>query len=246
MKILCILLLFIKLVKSLHLNNYKINLINNLIQNPLLQNNDREKINLILYRAYEKWAVKKAIDFKIFHKKKCSNIKTEELVLSSKMGLFKSIKKYNGKYDLINYSSIYVNSELLKTLTEAYSLSALPKSYRRKSKANISIEDSIKYKNLLNTELSSQYANWRLDLMFVSDEDVLDKIIKKNEEEEKIKKITENLSPFSKRVLYLKCNYNDKYTSNTFLSNKNISKLMCCSEETIRKKLEEIKQKANI
>jgi hypothetical protein len=137
-------------------------------------------------------------------------------------------------------------SKGVKTLTETYSLSVLPKSYRKKSKSNISIEDSIKYNKFLNTELFCQYEKWKLDLMFVSDEDVLGKIIKKNEEEEKIKKITENLSPFSKRVLYLKCNYNDNYTSNIFLSNKNISKLMCCSEETIRKRLEEIKQKANI
>jgi DNA-directed RNA polymerase sigma subunit (sigma70/sigma32) len=241
MNILCI-LLFINLVKSLHLNNYQINLINNLIQNPLLQNKEREKVNLILYKAYEKWAIKKAIDFKTLHKYKCANIKTQELVLSSKMGLFKSIKKYNGKFNFINYSSIYVNSELLKTITETYSLSILPKSFRRKSKANISIEDSIKYNNFLNTELSCQYKKWKLDLMFVSDEDVLGKIIKKNEEEEKIKKITENLSSFSKRVLYLKYNYND----NLILSNKSVSELMCCSEETVRKSLEKIKQKANI
>ena len=241
MKIIYI-LLFINLVKSLHLNNYQIKLINNLIQNPLLQNREREKVNLILYKAYEKWAIKKAVDFKAFHKHKCINIKTEELVLSSKVGLFKSIKKYNGKFDLINYSSFYVNSELFKTLTESYSLSILPKSYRKKSKANISNEDSIKYKNLLNTELSCQYSNWKLNLMFVNNEDVLDKIIKKNEEEEKINKILKNLSPFSKRVLYLKYNSND----NLILSNKNVSQLMCCSEETIRKKLEEIKQMANI
>ena len=81
--------------------------------------------------------------------------------------------------------------------------------------------------------------------MFVSDEDVLGKMIKKNEQEEKIEKIekiTKNLSSFSKRIFYLKYNYN----SNFILSNKNISELMCCSEETIRKKLEEIKQKVNI
>ena len=244
MKILYI-LLFINLVKSLYLNNYQIKLIKNLIQNPLLQNKDRAKINLILYKAYEKWAIKKAIDFKTLHRYKCNNIKTEELVLSSKIGLFKSIKKYNGKFNLINYSSIYVNSELLKVLTETYSLSILPKSFRKKNKENISNEELNKYKNLLKTELSSQYTNWRLNLMFVNKEDVLSKIIKKNEEEEKIKKIekiTKNLSPFSKRIFHLKYNYN----SNVILSNKKISELMCCSEETIRKKLEEIKQKVNI
>jgi DNA-directed RNA polymerase sigma subunit (sigma70/sigma32) len=119
MKILCI-LLFINFVKSLHLNNYQINLINNLIQNPLLQTKEREKINIILYKAYEKWAIKKAVDFKTFHKYNCRNIKTEELILASKMGLFKSIKKYNGKFNLINYASLYVKSELLNILTERY------------------------------------------------------------------------------------------------------------------------------
>jgi beta-xylosidase len=158
------------------------------------------------------------------------------------MGLFKSIKKYNGKFNLINYASLYVKSELLNILTETYSLSSLPKSYRKKSKPNISIEESIKYKNCLNAELSCQYEKWKLDLIFVSDEDILGKIIKKNEKEENLKKIADNLSSFSKRILYLKYNYN----GNLILSNKNISKLMCCSEETIRKKLEEIKQKANI
>jgi DNA-directed RNA polymerase sigma subunit (sigma70/sigma32) len=241
MKIIYI-LLFINLVKSLHLNNYQINLINNLIQNPLLQSKEREKVNLILYKAYEKWAIKKAIDFKTLHSYKCRNIKKDELILSSKVGLFKSIKKYNGKFDLINYSSIYVNSELLKTLTETYSLSILPKSYRKKSKANISVEDSIKYKNLLNIDLSCQYANWKLNLMFSNNEDILGKIIKKNEEEENYKNILKNLSPFSKRILYLKYNFED----NLILSNKHISNLMCCSEETIRKQIEEIKEKANI
>jgi DNA-directed RNA polymerase sigma subunit (sigma70/sigma32) len=241
MKIIYI-LLFINLVKSLHLNNYQINLINNLIQNPLLQSKEREKVNLILYKAYEKWAIKKAIDFKTLHSYKCRNIKKDELILSSKVGLFKSIKKYNGKFDLINYSSIYVNSELLKTLTETYSLSILPKSYRKKSKANISVEDSIKYKNLLNIDLYCQYANWKLNLMFSNNEDILGKIIKKNEEEENYKNILKNLSPFSKRILYLKYNFED----NLILSNKHISNLMCCSEETIRKQIEEIKEKANI
>jgi len=241
MKIIYI-LLFINLVKSLHLNNYQINLINNLIQNPMLQSKEREKVNLILYKAYEKWAIKKAIDFKTLHSYKCRNIKKDELILSSKVGLFKSIKKYNGKFDLINYSSIYVNSELLKTLTETYSLSILPKSYRKKSKANISIEDSIKYKNLLDIDLSCQYANWKLNLMFSNNEDILGKIIKKNEEEENYKNILKSLSPFSKRILYLKYNFED----NLILSNKHISNLMCCSEETIRKQIEEIKQKANI
>jgi hypothetical protein len=41
-----------------------------------------------------------------------------------------------------------------------------------------------------------------------------------------------NLDPFSKRIIYLK--YDIDF--NKVRSNKIISELMCCSEETIRKK----------
>jgi hypothetical protein len=115
----CILLFtqFLCYVTSLYLNNYQLRLITNLLQNPLLQNKERESINKILYKSYENWAVKKALEFKTLHSYKCQDIKMNELILSSKMGLFKSIKKYNGKFNLINYSSIFVNSELLHLWT---------------------------------------------------------------------------------------------------------------------------------
>jgi len=245
MNILCILIFmnFLKLLNSLHLNNYQITLINNLIQNPLLQNKQRETINLVLYNAYEKWAIKKALDFKKLHKYKCNNIKTEELVFSSKIGLFKAIKKYNGQNNLINYSSIYVNWELLKVLTDKYSLSILPKNYRRKNKTKFSKEELYKYKLLLNTKFGCYYEFWQLDSIFVNNnEDVSDRIIKKYDDINKLNLLVSNLSPFSKRILFLKYN-ND---NNTNFSNKKISELMCCSEETIRKELIKIKQKVNI
>ena len=44
-----------------------------------------------------------------------------------------------------------------------------------------------------------------------------------------------NLAPFSKRIMYLK--YDKDF--NKIRSNKIISHLMCCSEENIRKNLQE-------
>ena len=244
MNALCI-LLFINLFNicgSLYLNNYQFTLINKLVQNPLLQHKEKEIINNILYKAHEKWAIKKAIEFKTLHKYKCKNIKTDELILSSKMGLFKSIQKYNGKYKFINYSSIFIHSELCKLLTEKYSLSILPKSYRIKNKTSLSMTELIRYKRLLHTKLSCQYETWQLDTIFVNNQgDIVTKINAKNEEHELINELMNRLTPFSKRVLYLK--YNG--VNNEILSNKNISKLMHCTEETIRKEIIQIKQMVN-
>jgi len=225
-------LLFISLIKinfTLHLNNYQMQLINNLIQNPRIKNIDREKINLILYNAYKKFAISKAIEFKSMHKYKCINIKKDELIFSSKIGLYKAIQKYNGKGNFINYSTIYINSELLRLLTDTYSLSSLPKKYRRKNQQN----EQNKYKNLLNINLCILYEPWQVDTMFVSNENIADKINKKYEESEKQNELTVNLSPFTKRIIYLKY----YLYLNTTLSNKRVSELMSCSEETIRKNL---------
>jgi len=237
-----ILLNIIFIIESLHLTNNQIVMINNLIQNPGLKSQEREKINLILYKAYEKMAVKKALDFKMLHKFKCNNIKKDELILVSKIGLFKSIKKYNGKHDITYYSSIYINSELLRLLTEKYSLSILPKKYRSKSKTTLSKTELIKYKKLLNINLSVLYESWQIDLIFKNDNDVLIKLNEKYEELEKLRFLYNEISPFTKRILYLKYNfYEDKIPTN-----KHVAILMCCSEETIRIHLLEVKEKINI
>ena len=243
MLIICILFLLLaaKNLYALHLNINQINMINNLINNPQLMETERKKINLILFKAYEKWAVIKAIEFKKFHKHKCSNIKNDDLILSSKIGLFKSIKKYNGKYNFINYSIIYINSELLKTLTEKYSLSSIPKKYRCKNKSNFSKDELIKYKKLLNVKLSCEYEDKHLDLLFNKNEDILSKLNKKYKENELIEYLNNNLSPFTKRILYLKYElYSDKELTNNY-----VSKLMCCSEENIRIKLQQAKNIVN-
>lgn len=218
---------------SLHLNYYQINLINSLIQNPLLPIKERSTIHLILYKSYEKWAIKKAVDFKNLHKYKCKNIQLEELIFYSKIGLFKSVKKYNGKYNFINYSTIYVNSELLKLLTETYSLSNVPKKYRSKSKVFFSENELNKYQFLLEKNLACQYKNWEIDSLFVKNNknEESNKIIQKYTDINELKLVMDNISPEAKTIFNLKYDYN----GNKIRSNKNIAQLLGCSEETIRK-----------
>ena len=240
MKFINILLLFFQMiyqVKSLYLNNYQLNLINKLIQNNKIGINEREKINIILFKAYENFSIRKAIDFKSKHQFKCKDIKDDELFLCSKMGLFKAIKKYNGKYSLVNYSNIYINSELLKLITEKYSLSIIPKSYRIKNKSNLSKNELYNYNQLLSPKLTSLYESWQLDLLFINDEEICNKIIIKNEYIDELSSLFSKLTPSMKRILYLKYYFN----KNKVTSNKTISMLMCCSEESIRKQLDLIK-----
>ena len=145
---------------SLHLNSYQITLINKLIQNPTLTHPEKHKIHSILYKSYEKLAIKTAVDFKTKHKYKCANIKTEELILYSKYGLFKAIQNYNGKSGFAEYSNIYMQSELLKLLTDTYALSSLPKRIRRTnwySKQEDSKINMQKYKKLLRVNLTIMY-----------------------------------------------------------------------------------------
>ena len=203
--------------------------INNLIQNQLLKNHERHKINYILYINFEKYAIKKAFIFKNFHKYKCANIPDEELLYCSKIGLYKSIHNYNGKNSIINYINIYIKSELYKLITDKYSLSIIPKTYRRQNKNITSTAELNIYMNQLQVKMFNQYNPWILDNIFINDNNILDNIINKHEIEEKLN----NQSVFIKRIIYLK--YFFKYPN--VLSNNHIAKLMCCSEENIRKHL---------
>jgi RNA polymerase sigma factor (sigma-70 family) len=210
-------------------------LIVNLIKKKGLNFEQREKINYILYNAYEKWAIKKAYDFKNLHKYKCKNINTQELVLYSKFGLFKSIKNYNGNSSFLFYSEFYVRRELLNVITNHFSLSIIPKSVRIKSKQNLSDYEYSQYKNKLEPMLINYVNNDAFDKSHNSkQEDILDKI-HSYETNMQIWESINKLDSFSKRIIYLK--YDKDF--NKIRSNKIIGELMCCSEENIRKNLQE-------
>ena len=139
---------------------------------------------------------------------------------------------YNGKNNFVNYSSIYIQGELRKALTDSYSLSILPKRIRMSSKEGLNETEKENYKNLLNIETRKDVSFWynkKIDYDMLKKHDTMynyrllwDKI--------------NQLDPFTKRCIYLKYNYQfDKIRSN-----KQVSLLMCCSEENIRTKLKNI------
>jgi len=243
--ILYFILITILSVNSFHLTSEQTNKINSLIKSKSLNLKQRNVINNILYKSYEKYAVKKAFEFKKFHYFKCKNINTDELILCSKIGLFKSTKNYNGNFSFAKYSDIYIKSELLKLITSHFSSSLLPKSERIKSKNNFTDIELYEYKKKLQTKYISYSDNWQFDVLYnpnKNNNSVLDNINKYENHIKMWEKIN-NLDSFSKRIIYLKYDFD----FNKIRSNKHIGELMCCSEENIRKKLESsIKQMVNI
>ena len=233
--------LFLQLLlfNSLHLTTHQLKLINNLIKNKNLEKEQRLKINNLLYLSYEKWAIKKANDFKELHYYKCKNININELVLSSKIGLFKAIKNYNGNSDFTYFSQLYVKNELFKVLTTYYAHSAVPKDIRKKSKKNLTEKELIIYYKNINTYLINYSDNNKIDRLRNYDykKNMLETVLDKHEKYEKYKIIWDkinNLDSFKIKIFSLKYDFE----FNKLRSNKNISNLLCCSEEHIRKNID--------
>lgn len=246
----CLIGYFFRIVQALHLSSHQITSIRNLIQHPKMTPNHRHALNQLLYKSYEKWAISKAVEFKSLHKHKCRNIDIAELVFASKIGLFKSIQKYNGKYDLLNYSSMFVRSELLSVVTDTYSMSIYPKRIRCKNKSGLCYSrrndarsfvgefneiDAYRYNHLLTVQPFSMYEPWKIELMGALQHTSSVNTIEKYETTDTIRAYLDKQPLFIKRLCLLYMNHFSK--TNRIPSRKYMAEMMCCSEETIRQKL---------
>jgi hypothetical protein len=211
--------------------------INSIIINPSTNTEIRSKINKILYIYYEKWAINQAYTFKKLHKFKCRQIKIDELQIYSLKGLIDGIKNYNGKSNFLEYIKIYIEGCLFEGMTELQPLTIIPKHIRRNS--NWSSKNKKRYKKSLKP-IFYGLDDWLIDKNIYNENTVYITNEKYNLTDDYISNIwmkIYNLDDFSKNVFYYKYNYNfDKIRSN-----KNISKLLNCSEETIRKNLKKSK-----
>jgi len=238
--------IIISLSYSLHLTSIQVNMINNLIRSNTLNKEQRSVLNKLMYTFYEKWAIKKAINFKYLHRFKCKNIAIEDLILSSKFGLYKAAENYNANSSFPYYSEMHIKNELLKTLTKHYSFSRVPRELRRKNKMNFTSHQIENYRNLLHPQLISYSEQWKFDELSKNTEDVVHNFIKKEEKNEKIKNIwniVNNFEPLSKKIFYL------RYDGNLTIirSNKEVAKLLGYTPHYVRmvlKKSMQIIQKA--
>lgn len=213
-------LLFV-LIETLHLSPQELYYTRGLLMNPALTVPQRQSLQNLLYVTHEKWAVKKAVEFKKLHFYKCRDITTEELVLTSKFGLLKSSQNYKGYIPFNRYSEMYVKSELLRMLSiRLAATSSIPMRTRMKSR-------NTRAKQNITTVVE------KFDRMFQVKSDIPSPAekYKANEFCTSIWQFVDTLDAFTKRVIWLKYDYE----FNVKQSNKKIAVLMCCSEETVRK-----------
>jgi len=214
----------IALMHGIHLSPQQMYSARGLLLHPQLTPAQRMHVQNLLYRSHEKWSVKKAKEFKQFHKYKCGDISLDELILSGKMGLFKSSRKYDGRTGFTRFAEIYVKSELIRTMTTRLSFtSGISRTARmaRKNPTNVTrvlkqIDDlvetlqAVDRRPLLRIQAEEYYANiWA--------------------------KINQFDDAFTKRVFWLKYTHEFK----TQRSNREVAELMCCSEEFVRLTLEQ-------
>ena len=239
------------------LNNKQWIQIRSLLNNKNLPCSMKNKINYILYKKYETMAFLKAYHFKKNNYYKCKYISLSELSLYSKMALYKAIKNYNPNYHFYNFLKIYIQSELYKGITDLYPICPITKTERMKKKT-ISITDyqklnvsekkiiimkRIHYKKSLDTKFIGK-DEWLIDKNIPYDDylDSSNKITQVIFERDKYEKIWYKinnsyfLTPFQKRIFKLKYDF----YLNKIRSNREISKLMVCSEEYVRKNLLQI------
>ena len=237
--------IYLSKISSLYLSKPNQDLLFSIIRNPKTTFHQRSKINIILFNSYKKWAINQAFTFKMKHKYKCKQIHISELISYSTFGLYKSILKFNGQHSFIRFSTFYVNGELYKGLTNAYSISSISKYERMKSIFINKTVDKTIYENdnLFNNKnpntliLASFDEEWKFNQR-KNDPYANDKIenIEKITYIETMREIWEIIKKhdaFTYRVLDLKYDYE----FNVIRTNKNISSLMCCSEEYVRKKI---------
>ena len=225
----------IQLCKSYFLTIHQYKSIIHLIKTNQLPTKQRNDINKLLYCSYEKWSIKIAYQFKQKHHYTCRNIPIEELIFYSKIGLYKSVTRYNGNTKLINYAYIYILHELYCAITDSYAMSPLPKSYRIQNKSNFTKPEKQRYHKLLQTTLYND--EWQINNNQNQDEERnYNSVIDKYTHLDQMKQVwncIDTLDGFSKRIIHLKYDYE----FNNIRSNKQISYLMCYSEEYVRKKI---------
>jgi RNA polymerase sigma factor (sigma-70 family) len=188
----------------------------------------REKINQILFTKYRTWTIHQAYLFKRYHRHKCRNINIEDLILYSLQGLQIAVNKYDGSSYFSTYANKYILWQLYQGLTDLQPITILSKSIRKRS---LKTENRNQYKKLLNTQFIGFDNYW-----------IFEKKQEQNslETERRIEELWENieLDVFSKRVFQ----YKYDIFFNTIRSNREISELMCCSEETIRMNLKKSRE----
>ena len=195
------------------LSNIQLTRINRIIMNPNIDNKSKNLIESVLYKHYEKWAIEIGSNFKKLHYYKCKHIPYYEMSIYSRKGLLDAIKCYSPTKDSAMFHLFavhHIRGQLYRGMTDLSPITNVPK------------------KQLLRKGTTYQKAGHNNDMLN-------QKMISHNNSGDKNKKlweyIEETCDPFTRRCI----TYKFDYDFNKIRSNLEVSRLMECSEETVRK-----------
>lgn len=192
-----------------------------------------EQINQVLYQHYKYKAFEMAKNFKIKYSILCRHISTTEMNQYAARGLMLAIKNYNPKYPFSSHFSLYVNSQLYICLTDMQPLTTIPRHLRLSKKWRS--RNKFLYKRLTNMKLVGS-DNYLYDV--IQDKQKTNDLENSSKYDELVKiwSIVNNLDVESQKIMRYKYNFDMK----KIRSNGEVGILMCCSDETIRKKVVKI------
>jgi RNA polymerase sigma factor (sigma-70 family) len=212
--------------------------INTIIKSPDASPKIKTVTQKIIFKHYEKWALQKTSQFKTLHYYKCKNINVADLSIYALQGLNKAVQNYNGSGKFATYADIYISSYLYTGMTNLLPLTIIPKSYRRNQEWKK--KNNHVYRNSLNPHFIGFTHN------FVEKKQETRELLDKYYEEDYYSNtwdfINKENDAFTARVFRLKYSFDFK----TLKANKQIAEEMECSEETVRQKIMNVKEKLKI
>lgn len=225
------------------LSSYQLSLIHSILRNPITDEITRKKVHAIMFYSYEPFAFSKACAFRQLHRYKCQHLSVAELHTYASLGLYQSIRKYDPDLrssSFVPFASIYIQSALLKGMTDLHPISNIPKAERRKG------YNPHQKRKRSKTQFVGEN-EWIWDKLSSSKNEVERKEVERKESEsEKYREIWENIeevcTPFQKQILRWKYSFFLEKIRN----NREIAEIMSCSEEWVRIQLKEGIKRLNL
>jgi hypothetical protein len=194
--------------------------INRIIMNPNIDNKSKKLIESALYKNYEKWAIEIGTNFKKLHYYKCKHIPYYEMSIYSRKGLLNAIKNYSPTKESAMFHLFaihHIRGQLYRGMTDLSPIINI-------SKKRLLRKRSIYQKAAHNDDM--------LNEKMVSDNNNSDN------NKELWEYIEETCDPFTRRCIIYKFDYD----FNKIRSNLEVSRLMECSEETVRKAILKLRE----
>lgn len=211
-------------------------LIQRIIQNPATPDEIKNKTKGIIAMNYIPWAFSQYNRFVVknrsfLHKK---HVPLNDLRQYAILGIIKALNRYNGSVDFTVYAEKYVLGSLQRGVTELIPLKPISHALRMNRKKVPSI--TFAHEN-----------TWMFDKLYKQKDKNSDKItwtedkyISHKEEIERINNIVKQQSPYEQRLFYY------RYSEDTLKEIRTIGtvcELISCSDETYRKKMNELMRK---